>query len=268
LAFGQTNPRVSFQDSYSVDGVCYCNSSNFDHNIGDVLVDTPVGEMRVIEVCADIRSVLGTGRSNGRIPYNDIQCGNGPANDAGDEDQDDCPGRVDIGREGCQQRGPLWDLESVYASSTGGNGNNSSGDFVSFRKSNNRGFAIDGNRGGSNGQNVYLWQFSATNVNQHWDEISRGGDFYSYQKRGTNVCLDGGNGGERGQNVNLVTCSSNNQNQQWRKVSVGDLFRIEKRNAPGFSLDGNNGAENRQNLYLWSSDDRNANQLWQMSNHD
>jgi F5/8 type C domain len=48
----------------------------------------------------------------GRVPYNDIQCGNGPANDAPDEAG--CPGRVDIGRSGCKQIGPKWDLASVY----------------------------------------------------------------------------------------------------------------------------------------------------------
>jgi hypothetical protein len=40
--------------------------------------------------------------------YNDVQCGNGPPNDAGDEHT--CPGRVDIGSEGCGHVGPRWNF--------------------------------------------------------------------------------------------------------------------------------------------------------------
>ena len=46
-----------------------------------------------------------------RLYYNDIQCGNGPANDAGDEDW--CPGRVDLGtnnKSGCNDKGPKFDF--------------------------------------------------------------------------------------------------------------------------------------------------------------
>ena len=106
------NPGSGWSDSYSVDGRCYCEST-FDHEIGDILVDTPVGQRTVREVC----DALGPGpgsRPAGEPPrpvYNDIQCGNGPPNNAGDED--DCPGRVDIGRSGCGHIGPRWDL-SVF----------------------------------------------------------------------------------------------------------------------------------------------------------
>jgi hypothetical protein len=50
--------------------------------------------------------------------YNDVQCGNGPENTAGDEDVGQCPGRVDLGKAGCNQIGPLWDLDDLYASSS------------------------------------------------------------------------------------------------------------------------------------------------------
>lgn len=97
----------SWADSYSVGDTCYCETT-FDHNIGDIMVDTPVGRRSVREVC----EALGEGPGSDERPlYNDIQCGNGPANDAGDED--DCPGRVDIGREGCGHIGPRWDLSGV-----------------------------------------------------------------------------------------------------------------------------------------------------------
>ena len=94
----------SWADSYSVGSECYCEST-FDHAIGPVEVMTPRGLMSVREIC----DALGPGPGSAERPlYNDIQCGNGPPNDAGDED--DCPGRVDIGREGCGHVGPPWNL--------------------------------------------------------------------------------------------------------------------------------------------------------------
>ncbi|MEM6532487.1 MAG: hypothetical protein AAF654_07675 [Myxococcota bacterium] len=96
---------MSWADSYSVDGRCYC-ATTFDHNIGPVMVDTPEGARTVMEVCND----LGPGPGVGDNPiYNDVQCGNGPANDAGDEDW--CPGRVDEGEAGCCIVGPRWQFD-------------------------------------------------------------------------------------------------------------------------------------------------------------
>jgi len=92
-------------DSYSVGDQCYCDSS-FDHNIADILVDGPNGQITVQQACELIGE--GPGRQ-GRPIYNDIQCGNGPANDAGDEDF--CPGRVDIGKPGCGHIGPSWKFQ-------------------------------------------------------------------------------------------------------------------------------------------------------------
>ncbi len=124
-------------------------------------------------------------------------------------------------------------------------------------------FALDGNRGGSNGQNVYLWRDRANNVNQQWQEINQGGGFYSYVKIGTNFAIDGRGGGSNGQNVYLWPYNQNNFNQHWRKVNVGGgFYRLEKRNAPGFSIDGNGGGRNGQNVHLWNSNNNNQNQHW------
>ncbi|MEO1170810.1 MAG: hypothetical protein AAFX94_02000 [Myxococcota bacterium] len=93
---------ASWADSYSVDGRCYCDTT-FDHNIGPVIVDTPDGPMTVREVC----EALGPGPgSDGHPVFNDVQCGHGPPNDAGDEDW--CPGRVDRGEAGCCTAGARW----------------------------------------------------------------------------------------------------------------------------------------------------------------
>lgn len=114
VASSQTwNPQPGWKDSYAVDGVCYCDSNGYDHGLDTKTADTPIGVQNVVDICETIELVMGQGAVDGRIPYNDIQCGNGPANDAADEAG--CPGRVDIGSEGCDQIGPTWDLETAYA---------------------------------------------------------------------------------------------------------------------------------------------------------
>ena len=152
-AFAQPNPRSGWKDSYSVDGVCYCDSNGFDHGADRLRVDTPIGNLSVVQICADIEEVLGTGRSSGRALYNDLQCGNGPPNNAGDEDPDFCPGRVDLGSAGCQIIGPRWDLEAVYGDGgpTGGGGTVTpvvieTGDYSATASANSgdAAFAIDG----------------------------------------------------------------------------------------------------------------------------
>jgi hypothetical protein len=99
------NP-ISWADSYSSGGNCYCDGvTTYDHDIDVVLVDTPLGVLSVRQIC----KLLGKGPGKeGRPLYNDIQCGNGPPNDAGDED--DCPGRTEYGREGCKYIGPKWNF--------------------------------------------------------------------------------------------------------------------------------------------------------------
>lgn len=98
------NPGNGWHDSYSVGDRCYCESS-FDHGIGVFQYETPLGWMTVAQACA----LLGPGPGSAGWPkYNDVQCGNGPPNDAGDEHT--CPGRTDIGPSGCGQIGPKWNF--------------------------------------------------------------------------------------------------------------------------------------------------------------
>ncbi|WP_444938517.1 DUF5060 domain-containing protein [Microbulbifer sp. JMSA002] len=100
-------PQTNWMDSYSIGDQCFCEST-FDHNIADIMVSTDHGTITVKEAC----DLIGPGPgSAGRPKYNDIQCGNGPANDAGDEDY--CPGRVDIGKEGCGHIGPRWNFNKL-----------------------------------------------------------------------------------------------------------------------------------------------------------
>ena len=101
--FGE--PSVSWADSYSADGVCYAATTG-DHGAHELLVATPAGRVTVREALAMIEP--GPGISRADALYNDVRCGRGPANDAGDEDRDQCPGRVDLGRAGCATIGPDW----------------------------------------------------------------------------------------------------------------------------------------------------------------
>ncbi|MFK7997022.1 MAG: discoidin domain-containing protein [Granulosicoccus sp.] len=99
-------------DSYSVGDQCFCETT-FDHEIGGVMVDTPQGPKTVQQACA----LAGEGPgSDGRPKYNDVQCGNGPAN--GTVDEAFCPGQINVEgtdeerRLGCNNIGPKWKIEA------------------------------------------------------------------------------------------------------------------------------------------------------------
>lgn len=132
----------------------------------------------------------------------------------------------------------------------------------------NTNFSIDGNKGGKESQQLYLWSTDTENENQQWIEMSQGDGYYTYQKINTSVCVDGGEGAGNRQAVTLEACDEENENQHWLKVALDNgSFRLEKRNS-AFSIDGNAGAENSQEIYLWESDDQNVNQQWEFSATD
>ncbi len=100
---------AGWADSYSVGDKCYMWTT-FDHDIGEVEVDTPIGKMKI----EDLYELLEAGPGHdGRPLYNDIQCGNGPANTHGILDEIKCPGLVEYGEAGCGQIGPMWDLSEL-----------------------------------------------------------------------------------------------------------------------------------------------------------
>ncbi|GAA3510893.1 hypothetical protein GCM10022393_25680 [Aquimarina addita] len=134
---------------------------------------------------------------------------------------------------------------------------------VHIKKRNATSFAIDGNHGGDDAQNIYLWSQNSTNKNQQWMEIDRGNGYYSYQKQDTNYCIDGNSGGAQNQNVYLWTCNENNQNQHWEKVDVGSgAYKLIKRNASGYALNGGSGGADGQNVNLYSSSSSSQNLHW------
>ena len=134
---------------------------------------------------------------------------------------------------------------------------------------NNQDFSVDGNNGAKEGQQLYMWETDASNVNQQWVQLNQGDGYYSYKKNGTSLCWDGGDGGAKGQAVTLEDCDSSDKNQHWKKVKVTsgtEIYRFEKRNSSGYSIDGGNKGQNGQVMYLWSSDSSNVNQQWELTN--
>ncbi|WP_010522088.1 T9SS type A sorting domain-containing protein [Aquimarina agarivorans] len=124
------NPRhPGWTDSYAKNGFCWCNTT-FDHDLGDINKVSFVinGKKRNIrDVCNELKKhPLYKKYVNGDAPYNDIQCGNGPANTAPDETG--CPGRTDIGPNGCNQKGPKWDVAWLKSRKRFGGNNNSNPD--------------------------------------------------------------------------------------------------------------------------------------------
>jgi len=107
--------KTGWSDSYSVDGQCYCDSSNFDHGLHKISTGTPKGKKKVTEICGDLKKKFGEGRKNGRVYFNDIQCGHGPANEAADEKV--CPGIPNGNRYSgarCKEKGSTWNLDKLY----------------------------------------------------------------------------------------------------------------------------------------------------------
>merc|ERR1712232_116633 len=156
------DPCEYCRDSFEANGICFCDTE-FDHNVGKYLlcvtgpnvgkelfgtqmrkegrhahpsrterVDSCAGGLSktVKQICNDIDIHFGPRPSRAsKNQYNDVQCGNGPANDAGDEDFPvdpngtewgmhvwRCPGRIDSASTtaDCAAKGPTWDLASLY----------------------------------------------------------------------------------------------------------------------------------------------------------
>lgn len=143
--------------------------------------------------------------------------------------------------------------------------------FVHMRKkSGSDAFAIDSGYGPIKGDSLKIWAQDINNVNQIWEEIDRGGGYYSYKRKGTNVCIDGGNGGQNNQRVILWTCHGTNDNQLWEKIPVVSspgYYRLVKKHVAGaqsYSLDGGGGGANGNPLKIFATSTTNANQQWKL----
>ncbi len=99
----------SWADSYSVGDTCYM-WTGFDHGIGSTSVTINGQTNTVRQWSTLIETGPGIDHPSVDAMYNDVRCGNGPANNNGDEDRFPvgCNGRVDIGQAGCGIIGPSW----------------------------------------------------------------------------------------------------------------------------------------------------------------
>ena len=109
-------PLPSWSDSYSANGQCYC-TSNFNNGLGDYIVSTPAWDKTVKTICDKIWKWPW---AEWNPIYNDIQCGNWPANKVWAEEVT-CSGRVDIWTTGCSQKWPTWNLDTYYWANNGDN---------------------------------------------------------------------------------------------------------------------------------------------------
>lgn len=162
-------PRPGWRDSYAVDGICYCDSSNYDHGIGTIKLMTSDGYRRSVQqICTDIQSQFGVGAVEGRIPYNTIACGNAPANDAPDEDLvTGCPGRVDRGEAGCFDLGPEWPLDKIYSAPIEGL-DRSTWQLTASNNQKNMAAMADGN-------SATRWSTNVQQTPGQWIEVDLGG---------------------------------------------------------------------------------------------
>lgn len=215
-------PKLSWTDSVSVNGKCYCASSNFDHGIGTV---KPAGYrgLTVRQICAR----LGTAPAGNHRHFNDIQCGNGPANTADDEQPECCPGRVDQGRSGCQRKGPKWDRDAILGTNNDSSNSNSSteapeaGSVVSLK--------------GNNGQYVSS-ENGRKAINCNRDSAREWEIFTLVDAGGDKVALRGNNGrylsSEDGDEA--MTCTR-------KRIGTEEKFTIRVIGKNRIALKGNNG---------------------------
>lgn len=103
------NPQPNWKDSFEANGHCWCEST-FDHDLDDKKVLINGVPYSVVDICDELENHPDYRAFDNDDPaFNDIQCGNGPFNNAADESG--CPGRVDLGSSGCDQIGITWDMD-------------------------------------------------------------------------------------------------------------------------------------------------------------
>ncbi|WP_299435481.1 Ig-like domain-containing protein [uncultured Aquimarina sp.] len=141
----------SWKDSYQANGFCFCKSS-FDHGVGNFKININGQEINIKDICDELKKHPSfRDIANGDPRYNTIQCGNEPGHDDAItiqgkriKDEKVCPGRVDQGSQGCQCKGPKFDMNWLSSRPRfGGDGDgNNTGPNTSFTTpSNNASFS-------------------------------------------------------------------------------------------------------------------------------
>ncbi|WP_299182231.1 Ig-like domain-containing protein [uncultured Aquimarina sp.] len=143
----------SWKDSYQANGFCFCNSS-FDHGVGNFKIDINGQGRNIKDICDELKKHPSyRDLANGDPRYNTIQCGNEPGHDDAItiqgkriKDEKVCPGRVDQGSQGCQCKGPKFDMDWLssrprFGGDGDGNGDNNGPNTSFTTPSNNASFS-------------------------------------------------------------------------------------------------------------------------------
>ncbi len=221
--FSQWNPKhPSWTDSYAANGFCWCDTT-FDHNLDDINVASVTinGVKRNLrDVCDELKKhPKYRAYKNGDAPYNDIQCGNGPANDAPDEAG--CPGRTDLGSQGCNQKGPKFDMNWLSSRPRFGGGNTNVNGTVTIK-----GQSINKYVSSEGGFGPMRANYTQAGNTEQFTVASAG--------NGT-ISLKGNNGkyvsSENGKKA--MTCNRN-------AVGAWEKFRLESLGGDFYAIKGNN----------------------------
>lgn len=259
---GQEPGGKSWADSFQANGLCWCDST-FDHDLNDINKVSYVinGAKRNIKnICDELKNhpLVRNYRSGDPI-YNDIQCGNGPANTAIDETQ--CPGRVDLGRNGCSEIGPKWDVAWLASRPRFGGGGTVNQLFE------NGTYYIE-----SPSLNERLITSAASNHNgemddeftsdqQVWTFLHLENNVYTIRNKETNrylevpraICEDQANVG--------TWTSASNSHQKWEIIENGSAYHLKPLHCADKSLDRVQGGS-KANVVIENSSLSNANQKW------
>lgn len=268
--YSEVNPGgAGWADSYQSNGLCWCKSS-FDHGLDDGSVTFVInGEKRYInEICDELKNHPDfESYANGDALYNDIQCGNGPANNHDIYDETYCPGLVTEGNEGCTVTGPTWDL-AWLASRTrfGGNGSSNSdqiienGDYYIEHPNLNERLYSDFEISYNSKMEVE----SAAGESQIWNFIYLGNDIYSIRNQ-TNYRYLEVNSALCSNSANVGTWYTNeDSHQKWKVVANGDNYNLLPLHCTGKALDRSRGIPGAEAV-IYNYTTSNFNQKWNLT---
>ncbi len=259
----------SWGDSYQANGLCWCDST-YDHGLNDVNVTSFMinGIKRNIkDICDELKKhPLVRDYQDGDSVYNDIQCGNGPANSDSKNDETYCPGIVTDGNSGCTITGPTWDLTWLASRPIfGGNG-----DLITNQILDNGNYYIETPYLNERLHSDYGMSYNAkmevdnTDGNsQIWNFIHLGDNIYSirnetnyrYLEVNNASCSDAGNVGTWFRNEN--------EHQKWKIVANGSNYSLLPLHCQTKALDRSQGVSGAEAV-IYDYATSNDNQKWNL----
>lgn len=269
-------PGSNWSDSYNANGLCWCETT-FDHDVDDISKVWFVinGERRNIrDICEELEKHPSyRNRQNGDYVYNDVQCGNGPANTAIDETY--CPGRVGIAskdhddlNDACQTKGPTWDLAWLASRDRFG-GNDEEEEEEDQLITNGTYYLaspyLNQNLVSTSSINHNAEMDDAANVSQQqWTFSHKGNNIYTIKNNNTNRFLEVPQKNCYN-NANVGTwVSANNSHQKWKISKNGSLYILNPTHCSANALDREKGATDANvSIYPYSSS--NNNQKWEIT---